>query len=258
MLITASALATASGAKLAVLRPRMLWLRSLAGSVSLVCNFYALAKLPVADAVTMMNIHPLWIVLITSVAIRKWPATAEVLGVVCGLAGVVLIQRPELSGDRMAALAAVVSSMSTAVAMLGLNRLRALDSRAVVAHFAGVASVASLVWLFLRRDSLAPFSSDGTTLGLLLGVGVSGTLGQILLTKAYTAGAPAKVAVVGLTQVVFALGFDVLLWHRKITPTTLAGFLLVLAPTTWLAIRSASKPRPTALTVGTDETIAGP
>ena len=72
-------------------------------------------------------------------------------------------------------------------------------------------------------------------------MGVTGTLGQVLLTKAYAAGAPAKVAVVGLTQVVFAMGFDVALWGRSLTPAALAGFALVLAPTTWLSIRAARK-----------------
>jgi drug/metabolite transporter (DMT)-like permease len=74
-----------------------------------------------------------------------------------------------------------------------------------------------------------------------MGVGASGTLGQILLTKAYAAGNPAKVATVGLTQVVFAMGFDVLFWNRELTPGTILGFGLVLAPTTWLSIRSARK-----------------
>ncbi len=69
---------------------------------------------------------------------------------------------------------------------------------------------------------------------------MTGTLGQILLTKAYAAGAPAKVAVVGLTQVLFAMGFDVAaLGPARSTLVALAGFVLVLAPTTWLSIRSA-------------------
>ena len=53
MLATAATLARASGSRLAFWRPRTLWVRSLAGSFSLVCNFYALTRLPVADAVTL-------------------------------------------------------------------------------------------------------------------------------------------------------------------------------------------------------------
>jgi drug/metabolite transporter (DMT)-like permease len=240
MLTTAVILVKTSGASLVVWRPRTLWVRSLAGSFSLVCNFYALTRLPVADAVTLMNLQPLWIVVISAVLLRR-PAGLEILGVVCGLAGVVLIERPHISGDGLAAIVALVSSASSAVAMLGLHRLRQVDPRAVVAHFAGVATLVSATCLYFRWQdgSALLFERSGMVVGALLAVGVTGTLGQILLTKAYAAGAPAKVATVGLTQVVFAMGFDVILWNRELTPSTLIGFALVLAPTTWLSIRSA-------------------
>ena len=244
MLASAATLARASGAKLVVWRPRTLWVRSLAGSCSLVCNFYALTRLPVADAITLMNVHPLWIVLISVLILRRSPTLGESLGVACGLAGVVLIEHPHLSGDRLAALVALLSSLSSAVAMLGLHRLRHIDTRAVVAHFAGVASLVSATWLVLRGDLLSPGLRDPTTWLFLLGIGASGTLGQVLLTKAYARGAPAKVAVVGLTQVLFAMAFDVALWGRSLGPVALAGFALVLAPTTWLSIRSARSPLP--------------
>jgi drug/metabolite transporter (DMT)-like permease len=241
MLVTAATLARASGSRLAVWRPRTLWVRSLAGSFSLVCNFYALARLPVADAVTLSNVHPLWIVLITAIVLRRVPTLGEFLGVASGLIGVALIEQPHLGVDQLAAVVALLSSVSTAVAMLGLHRLRDLDARSIVAHFAGVASVVSAAWLLLRQDALPPRLFEPSTLGLLLGVGVSGTLGQVLLTKAYASGAPTKVAVVGLTQVIFAMGFDVAIWGRALTPPILAGFALVMAPSTWLSLRAARK-----------------
>ena len=46
---------------------------------------------------------------------------------------------------------------------------------------------------------------------------------------------------IGLTQVVFALGFDVVLWQRSLTPMTLAGFVLVLAPTALLSGRAGRR-----------------
>jgi drug/metabolite transporter (DMT)-like permease len=243
MLATSIVLVRTSGANLVVWRPRTLWLRSLAGSFSLICNFYTFTRLPLADAITLMNVYPLWIILISAFVLRRWPTVGEVIGVACGLAGVFFIERPRISGDGLAVIVALLGSVSTAVAMLGLNRLRDVDPRAVVAHFAGVASLISLTCLFFRwqQGATMPFEVSVGGIGLLMGVGASGTLGQILLTKAYAAGNPAKVATVGLTQVVFAMGFDVLFWNRELTPGTILGFGLVLAPTTWLSIRSARK-----------------
>lgn len=239
MVVVAAGLARLAGAPLAFWRPRALWVRSLAGSFSLVCNFYALSTLPVADAVTLMNVQPLWVVLLATILGRRSPGPAVALGVACGLLGVALIERPHLSGDRLAALVALLSSFTSAVAMMGLHRLRHLDTRAVVAHFSGVASLVGLAWLAVRGQPFSARIAEPTTLLMLLGVGVTGTLGQVLLTRAYSSGSPAKVSVVGLTQVIFALGFDLAIWGRELTPLGVLGFVLVLAPTTWLSIRSS-------------------
>ncbi len=241
MFASTALMARAAGVRLVVFRPATLWMRSLAGSFSLVGNFFALTRLPVADAITLSNTYPLWIVLVTAFALRQPPAAAEVLGMISGLVGVVLIQRPHLGGDRFAVLVALLSSVSTAVAMMGLHRLRGLDPRAVVAHFAGVASLIAGAWLLLRRDAIMPTTLDSTTILLLLGVGVSGTAGQFFLTRAYASGPPTQVALIGLTQVVFALGFDVVLWGRSMTAMTLAGFVLVLAPTALLSGRAGRR-----------------
>jgi drug/metabolite transporter (DMT)-like permease len=234
-------MARAARVRLVVFRPPTLWMRSLGGSFSLVGNFYALTRLPVADAITLSNTYPLWIFLVTALALRRVPATAEALGMFSGLVGVVLIQQPHLGGDRFAVLVALLSSVSTAVAMMGLHRLRGLDPRAIMAHFAGVASLVAVAWLVLRRDAITATALDATTLLLLLGVGVTGTAGQFLLTRAYTSGPPTQVAVIGLTQVVFALGFDVVLWSRSLTVMSLAGFVLVLTPTALLSGRAGQR-----------------
>ena len=55
-----------------------------------------------------------------------------------------------------------------------------------------------------------------------------------MLTKAFKAGAPAKISVVGLSQVVFAMILDLLLLHHTFDTLKIAGMLLVLGPTAWL------------------------
>ena len=66
------------GAKLAVWKPRTLWMRSLAGSFSLVCSFYALTRLPIGDALTLSNTYPLWIVVLSWIGMRRRPKWGDV------------------------------------------------------------------------------------------------------------------------------------------------------------------------------------
>lgn len=236
MLGSAIVLARSAGVRLVVFRPPTLWIRSIAGSVSLVCNFYVISVLPVADALTLTSMYPLWIVVISAVWLRRIPSALELGGMASGLVGVALIQRPHLDGGGFAAMVAVFSSATTAIALMGLHRLRHVDTRAVVAHFAGVGSLIAGLWLAIRSIGAgAPvMQTDPTTLGLLLGVALSGTLGQICLTRAYALGVPTRVAVIGLSQVAFGMLADVWVWGRVLSPLTLLGFVLVLSPTALL------------------------
>ena len=232
-------LAWASRSPLVLFSPRTLWLRSVTGTISLICTFYAVTRLPVADVLTLTNTYPLWIVLLSLPHLRRAEFAIDLLCVISGVVGVALIQRPYLSGKGdVAVLAALIASFTTAVAMLGLHRLRTVAAPAVVAHFAGLASVTFSVWITVHPRS-TPLSTFDTKTGLLLlGVGLSGTMGQVFLTKAFAAGPPSRISVLSLTQVVFAMAYDAAIEGRVLTLSTIAGFVLVLTPTAWITLRA--------------------
>lgn len=232
-----------AGEKLHLLDPPTLWLRSLAGSFNMICNFYSLTHMPLADATTLFNVNPIWILVFSILFFKHPPRFSEFLCVATGLAGVVLIEQPHLAVRNFAAVVALLSSLSTAVAMLGLHRLKGVSPWAVVAHFAMVSTVISSVWLFSKASTAIDARLlNPTTIALILAVGLLGTIGQVFLTKAYAAGAPPRVAVIGLMQVVFAIVFEILILHGTPSPLTFLGFAFVLAPTAWLLTRNRTAP----------------
>ncbi|WP_165220858.1 DMT family transporter [Aquisphaera insulae] len=233
-----ASMAILAGQRLVFLKPRTLWLRSTAGTVSLICTFYALSRLPVADVLTLTNMYPLWIVLMSMAGTPRREILLDLACVVSGIAGVALIQQPHVSAAANGAVpVALVASVTTAIAMMGLHRLRQVDPRAVVAHFSGLASLVLLAWAPFHGKLSGLLDVDPLTALMLLGVGVSGTVGQIFLTMAYAAGVPSRVAVLSLTQVVFGMMFDIVIDGRVLGPVTLAGFFLVLGPTAWITVR---------------------
>ncbi len=147
-----------------------------------------------------------------------------------------LVAQPHFAGSRpLPMLAAVLASFSTSVAMLGLHRLRHVAPWAIVAHFSGVSLVVCLLLLVLDpTESLAASNFEIESLAMLAGVGLCATTGQLFLTKAFAAGPPARVSVVALTQVAFAMLFDMVIWKRSFGWVSLAGIVLVMAPTAWL------------------------
>jgi drug/metabolite transporter (DMT)-like permease len=241
------ALSLATGVRLVLFRPAVLWMRSIAGSVGVLFAFYALTHLPVSTSITLSNTVPVWVTLLAWPVLGQRPGRDVWAAIIIGLTGVVLIQRPEAAGDRLACALALGNALSTSVSMIGLNRLGGVDARAVVTHFSGVATVLTFAFVLLSGGGVdyAPLG-DASVLAVLAGVGVAATVAQLFMTKAFASGSPSKVSVVGLTQIVFALLFDLLFWQRRFDALALLGMALVIGPSAWLMRRGPLRRRQTA------------
>jgi len=194
--------------------------------------------MPIADVLTLTNVFPMWVALLSWPLLGERPAKETWLAIAVGMCGVVLVAQPHFSSDDgLAAIVALISSFSTAISMLGLHRLQHVDPRAIVAHFSGVSLTACIAMLLLTPAAPMEGAQFGVdTVLMLLGVGIAATTGQLFLTKAFAAGPPAKVSVVALTQVGFALVFDRIFWDHTLSLLSLAGIVLVMAPTAWLLV----------------------
>jgi len=236
----AAVIARASRVKLVWRGSATLWLRSVAGSAAMLCNFYALAHLPVSDTLTLMNTSPIWVTLLLCLTFGLRPTKGVICAVITSVAGIALIQQPHFQSGKFACLMALCGAFCTSVAMLGLNRLKHLDPRAIVAHFSGVAGVATVLFLLLtNRKDYSTQLGGKSVLALLILVGAAGVAGQIGMTRAFAKGHASRISVIALSQILFGLGFDVLFWNRSVNLISLIGIILVVAPTAWLILGNA-------------------
>jgi drug/metabolite transporter (DMT)-like permease len=235
----AAIMAWVAGAKL-VFWPWRLWVRSIAGSGSMLCTFYAFGKLPTSDVVTLTNTFPIWVAIFSWPLFGHLPDRNMLIAILIGVAGVALVEHPHLESGNLGVAFALAAAALTAVAMLGLHSLGNLDPRAIVVHFSAVATVFCLTaFLIGPRDRDFAKVLESAMLLKLLAMGLTALIGQMFLTLAFKAGAPAKVSVIGLTQIVFALVFDAWYFGREVNDArTLIGTALVIAPTAWLLTQS--------------------
>jgi drug/metabolite transporter (DMT)-like permease len=240
----AAALAYIVGARLVFVGPLRLWIRSIAGSCSMLGTFYAFSQLPAADVLTLTNTFPIWVAILSWPLYGTPPSAKMIAAMLLGVVGVGLVEQPHLEAGNLGVFAALGAALFTAVAMLGLHSLKGIDPRAIVVHFSVVATVfcaaAYVVGAVSGHTSHnVPQALAPEILLKLTGLAVTATVGQLLLTLAFRGGAPDKVAVVGLTQIVMALAFDAWLWEREVNAMTIIGTILVIAPTAWLLTRPA-------------------
>ena len=69
-----------------VWRPLRLWHRSIAGSVSLVTAFFALAKLEASTVVTLTNSFPIWVAVLSWFTLGVFPSIRVWCAVIGGVA----------------------------------------------------------------------------------------------------------------------------------------------------------------------------
>lgn len=207
---------------------RALWCRSLAGSMGLCCTFYAVTRLPVTDTVTIYATSPVWITLILVLVFRRKIHAHVWLHVGLALAGVYIMHRPAFDAESLPLLIALFGSMAAATAKVALSFLHNVHPLSVVAHYSAVATAVSLCLSLLVVDRIVAGGGVAPAVYLwLLPMGVAGTLAQLLVTMAYGRGSTTMVALVGISQIVFAGIYDVAVWGHGFDFWKVAGILMI-------------------------------
>lgn len=211
-------------------------LRSGFGIASMYAFFYAIAQLPLAEAMLLTYSMPLWIPFIAWVWLKEHPAPVVIPAAVLGLLGIALITRPGLHPvDTFAAIVGALSGLLAACAMVSIRRLTDTEpATRVVFYFAllgtAIASL-PLIWAWQTPSPAA--------LALLIAAGTLATLGQIHLTRAYACAPAALVGPFTYVTVLIAAGIGWLIWDERLDRWSLLGAGLVI--TTCLLVTVAGR-----------------
>ncbi|KAB2922044.1 MAG: DMT family transporter [Bacteroidetes bacterium] len=231
-------LARATGTPLIFRAPSSLWWRSIAGTISIVCTFYVFANLPIAEATSLSNLVPIWMALLIAVVENRLVSRSVLVSIVLSVVGVFFIQQPHFDTSGIAVYVGIMQALFAAVAVYNLHRTKNLHPTTVVAHFTGVASVVTFAVMLPSLPQLLEGARyTWPVIVSLLGVGLTGTVAQLAMTRAYLLGNPSINSTVGLAQVAIATVLDILIWDRHFGTETILGILLITIPATFFVAR---------------------
>ena len=204
-----------------------LW-RSLSGFVALLLYFYAISALPLATAVTLNYTSPLFLALLTTLWLKErahWPL---VLDIILGFAGVVLLLRPTLNQDQFfAGCVGLVSGFLAGIAYFNIKQLGKMGEPEwrVVFYFTLLCTVGAGLWMLLTSFH----SVNRENLFILLGLGITATLAQFAMTRAYGKGKTLVSGSLAYSTVVFASLFGIVLWGEMLPVTGWLAIGLIAA-----------------------------
>lgn len=202
--------------------------RSVSGCVSLMLYFYAIGILPLASAVTLSYTSPLFLAIYLAMLGKARLHGGMVFALALGFAGVVLLLRPTFSADQM--LGGMIGLASGMIAGLAYFNVKELGQRGeieerTVFYFALVSTVVAMLWLPLSEIH----SVDLRGAVLLLGVGVFGTLAQLIMTRAYKRGNTLMSASLAYSTVIFASLFGMVFWQETLSAGAWSAIVLIVA-----------------------------
>jgi drug/metabolite transporter (DMT)-like permease len=213
------------GVELRTTQVREHLIRSLAGIASMYCFFYTIAHMRLADAVLLNYSLPIFIPFVESVWLGEAFPRRLWIPVLVGFLGVIVILRPGSGLMQPVALLGVASALFAAVAQVGVRRLtRTEPVPRIVFYFAVIATALS---------ALPTAASWQTPHGFVwlaaAAMGLTATLGQLAMTRAYAHAPASQVGPFVYSSVVFAAGLDWLFWRKLPDAFTVAGGALVVA-----------------------------
>lgn len=233
MLAVSVALRTGGLATLRTRRPVGHLLRSTANLATMLLFYYALARMPLADVVAIAFAAPLIMTALSVPLLRERVGPRRWGAVVIGFGGVLLVLRPSGEGIDSAAVLALASALCYALTIIASRRLSSTESSHTILFYYSLAVLAAtgalMPWLWRT-----PTADDAW---VFLLVGVTGSVGQLLLNHAFRYGEVSLLAPLDYTGLLWAIVYGFLIWHDVPTWSMLIGAAVVVAANLYIMHR---------------------
>ena len=215
--------------------------RGLVGVTALWLWFFAIGQLPLATAMTLNYMAPIWIAAIVF-TLGWWHKQRRfewglATAILTSFAGVALLLKPTIHAEQwLGGLLALISGFLSALAYIQVKKLGQLGEPEyrVVFYFSVSGVIAGLLSgladSYLRAGEFHILHTLSGIDFLLLGaIGLTATIAQMAMTRAYRLGAMLVTANLQYTGIVFSSIWGILIWGDHLSLSGWLGIVIILA-----------------------------
>lgn len=217
-------------------KPFLLFFRGLMGFLALIAFFYNIAHISLADAMTFSRTSPMFTALLAFWLLKERLGVKEVFALIIGFVGIVMIMKPNGLRLDLTDILGLFSGIGAALAYTSVRELKKYyDTRVIVLSFMSVGTIGPILLMlfnesvsvgmftFLKADFVMP---DFDMWLYIAGLGISATIAQTYMTKAYGVTKAGIVGAVSYANILFALVIGVMLGDKL--PDLMGGFGICL------------------------------
>ena len=203
---------------------KLLISRGVTGALALMMYFYTLQRIPLATAVTLQYLSPIFTTLIGIYFVRERIRWLQILFFMLSFAGIVMIEGFD---PRLTVVFTLIGVLSAFFSGISYNIIRRLSTSehplVIVFYFPLVTLPVAGIWSALTW--VQPKAWDWA---LLILVGVLTQFAQFYMTKSYQNEKLANVANLNYLGIIYALGLGYVFFEETFSLLTFLGMALVL------------------------------
>lgn len=204
-----------------------LLLRSAAGTIGILGNFYAIDRLILSDAGMLNKMAPFWTLLFSLILMGEKVRLVPGLCISAAFAGTLLIIKPSFDFSQMIPSAAgFVSGIGAGFAYACVRKLGKLKchGKIVVLFFSAFSTITLIPNLILNFE---PMTLTQTLLLIMAGVCAAG--GQFTITAAYYHAPASKISIFDFSQIIFSTALGFILFSQKPDMLSIFGYITIVS-----------------------------
>jgi drug/metabolite transporter (DMT)-like permease len=198
--------------------------RGVVGSISLILFFYTLQRIPLASAVTMQYLSPIFTTILGIFILKERVRAVQFAYFAIAFVGVLLIQGLDPRVDALSVAIGLISAVASGVAYNLIRKLKGTEHPLVIIFYFPLVTL-PIASVLLYFDWVTPVGWDWL---VLLWIGFCTQNAQYFMTLAYQAGNLSRVSSLSYLGVVYALLFGFFFFGETFPTTSYIGMALVL------------------------------
>lgn len=203
----------------------LLIVRSTFGTLGILCNFYAISHLNLADASMLNKLSPFFVILFSYFFLKEKVTLPQALCVIAAFLGSLFIIKPGFAfGNALPAIIGFLGGLGAGAAYTAVRglSLRGEKGPFIVFFFSAFSCLVTLPAILL---DYAPMTLRQTLFLLLAGICASG--GQFGITAAYANAPGSEISIYDYTIVIFAGLWSFLLWGDVPDVFSILGYVVI-------------------------------
>ncbi len=217
--------------------PRLHVIRSLFGAFSMSLSFVSLAYLPVANAQAIAYLAPVLTLPLAALLLNEKIEKSLLICVALGFLGVIILLWDALESAGKGAWIGVTAALGYALTMafvrVHIKKMTETESASAIAFFFAI--ISALVGLLTLPFGWVEL--NWPIFGWLALAGILGGAGHIASSEAVARTPVSTLAPFDFTGLIWAVGFDLILFATLPNSLAYVGFLLILAAAVYVAVR---------------------